>query len=508
MAKKIAAIILALALVLPFAACDGGGESGKNAGLQNGQAENGEYGETAKTEDPEGKDDLPEKDFGGAEFVILVDPDTSFRHFYDVCVEEMEGELIHDAVYTRNLEIEERFNVKISDIQNNNVFEAIRKSVAADSVDYCVAWAMVGDYVRLSQSNMLIDLQNVPELNLGKKYWDQNVVRDFTISGKLYGIMGDISTSVSVFTHLFAVNKVMAQNNGIDIAGIYQMVRDGKWTYDALYSLAKDLYRDLDGDGTPNYADQYGFGVTTAVVDAMFSASGEKLVTRDGNGDFILTPVTARIEAVFNKIGDILSDKTLTSSNWNIGKIEGEILGTGRGGAGWYSIDHKFFNNTVLFVDIDVGIMMDFRSMDSDFGVVPVPKFDESQKNYSVYAYPLYAMLTIPSTYGGDAKALDMIGTVMEGLASASYKHLTPAFYDTAFATKYTRDEESIEMLDIVLRSRIYDWMTIFNFGNIYQSIHSQVEKNSLNIVSLFEKNEAKAQSDIQKLMESYAEND
>ena len=447
-----------------------------------------------------------EKDFGGKEFIILVDPTTSFRHFYDVCVEEMAGELIHDAVYKRNLEVEERFNVKISDRKNNNVFDFIRKSVASGVVDYSVAWAMVTDYVKLSQNNMLLDLQNVPNLNLEKKYWDQNVVRDFTISGKLYGIMGDISTSVSVFTHLFGINKVVAQDNGINIAEIYQSVRDGKWTYDSLYSLTKDLYRDLDGDGTRNYADQYGFGVTVAVVDAMFSASGEKLVTRDANGDFMLSPVTARIEAVYSKISDILSDKNITAGGWNIGKIEGEIRSPG--GAGWYAIDDKFLNNTVLFVDIDVGIMMDFRAMETDFGIVPVPKFDDSQKNYSVYAYPFYPMLTIPSAYAGDGDSLDMIGAVMEGLASASYKHLTPAFYDTAFATKYTRDDESIEMLDIILRSRIYDWMTMFNFGNIYSNIHTQIQKDSLNIVSLFEKYEEKAKSDIQKVVDAYAETD
>jgi len=507
--KKFSFILfLSLLLLITMAAlfsCDNktnGDNNSNNADVQNDVQSDSDN--AAEAEDPAGKDDLPEKNFGEKEFIILVDPTTSFRHFYDVCVEGIEGELIHDAVYKRNLEVEERFNVKISDRQITNIYDSIRKSVTSGSVDYSVAWAMVTDYTKLSQNNILLDLQNVPNLNLEKKYWDQNVVRDFTISGKLYGIMGDISTSVSVFTHLFGVNKVVAQNNDIDISGLYQTVRDGKWTYDTLYSLTKDLYRDLDGDGTRNYADQYGLGTTIAVVDAMFSASGEKLVTRDENGDFILSPVTSRIEAVYSKISDILSNKTINLGSWNIGKIEGDI----KGHASWYAIDDKFLNNTVLFVDIDVGIMMDFRAMDSDFGIVPVPKFDESQKNYSVYAYPFYPMLTIPSSYAGDGESLDLIGTIMEGLASSSYKNLPPAFYDTAFATKYTRDEESIEMLDIILRSRIYDWMTIFNFGNIYSGIHSQLEKDNLNIVSLFEKNEAKAQADIQKLVDAYADND
>jgi hypothetical protein len=469
---------------------------------QNAQNETGEA--DAPAENPAGIDDLPEADFGGRELCIIVDPGTSFRHFYDVNVEEMAGELIHDAVYTRNLEVEERFGARITDRKISNVYETIRKNVTAGSVDFSVAWAMVTDYTKLSQNNMLLDLQTVPNLNLEKIYWDQNVVHDFTISGKLYGAMGDISTSVSVFTHLFGVNKVVAQNNGVNISEIYQTVRDGKWTYDKLISLAKEIYRDLDGDGTRSSADQYGLGATIAVVDAMFSASGEKLVTRNSGGDFELAPVTARIESVFGRLSEILSDPTLTLGSWNMGKIRGEV----KGEPGWYPIEHKFLENTVLFVDIDVGIMMDFRAMESDFGVVPVPKYDESQPSYSVYAYPFYPMLTIPSSYAGDGESVEFIGTMMEALASASYKHLTPAFYDTAFATKYTRDDESIEMLDIVLRSRIYDWMTIFNFGNIYAEIHTQLNKDSLNIVSLFEKNEAKARADIQKLVDAYAQND
>ena len=504
--KKFAFLLFLLFLLVAVVfllACDSNANSGDNNSADEGDNQI-EADDAALAEDTVVSDDLPEMDFGGREFVIIVDPSTSFRHFYDVCVEEMAGELIHDAVYVRNLEVEERFGAKISDRQINNVYDTIRKGVTAGSVDFSVAWAMVTDYTKLSQNNMLLDLQAVPNLNLEKIYWDQNVVRDFTIADKLYGAMGDISTSVSVFTHLFGVNKVVAQNNGVEISDIYRTVREGKWTYDKLISITKDIYRDLDGDGARSSADQYGLGATIAVVDAMFSASGEKLVTRDANGDFALSFVTERIESVYSKLSDILSDQTLTLGSWNMGKVEGEVNGQ----LGWYPIEHKFLDNTVLFVDIDVGIMMDFRAMESDFGVIPVPKYEESQAGYSVYAYPFYPMLTIPSSYAGDDESLEFIGTLMEGLASASYKHLTPAFYDTAFATKYTRDEESIEMLDIVLRSRIYDWMTIFNFGNIYSGIHDQLNKDSLNIVSLFEKSEAKAQADIQKLVESYAANE
>ncbi|MCL2816515.1 MAG: extracellular solute-binding protein [Oscillospiraceae bacterium] len=514
--KKFYYIIFIIAILLIAAlclfSCGNDGESVNNDGnnAADGEGNNAnkgqeEYGNAAPAEDLAGKDELPEKNFNGKEFVILVNPDPAFRHFYDVCVEGMNGDLVNDAVYKRNLEVEERFNVKITDRQTANIINSIKNNVAAGTVDFSAAWVIIRDYGNLSQQNMFLDLNKVPDLNLEKKYWDTNVVRDFTINNKLYGIMGDISTSVSVFTHLFGVNKIVAQNNDVDISGLYQSVRDGTWTFDKLYSVARDLYRDLDGDGSRNFADQYGFSVSPAVCDAMFSASGEKLVTRDNNGDFVLTSVTERIESVYSKITEIIGDKTATIATWNIGTVGGVM----RSSAYEYVYYDKFISNTVLFTDIDVGIVMDYRHlMEDDFGIVPIPKFSESQPNYSVYAYPFYPMLTIPSSYAGDNEFIDFAGTIMEGLASASYRILTPAFYDTAFATKFTRDEESIEMLDIVLRSRIYDWMNIFDFGRISSGIWSAVEKDNLNIVSLFEKNEERAKTDIQKLIDAYAEND
>ena len=503
-------ILLTVSVVLTlFSSCQSSNNGNNSSDKSGDNTDNGGQGESggdsAATEDNAGKDDLPERSFNGKEFVILVNPDPSFRHFYDVCVENMNGELVNDAVYKRNLEVEERFNIKIKDSQTNNISDSIKKSVTAGTVDFSVAWVIIGDYSKLSQQNMFLDLNKVPDINLEKIYWDKNVVRDFTIGGKLYGIMGDISTSVSVFTHLFGLNKVVAQDNGIDVAAIYQSVRDGKWTLDKMYSLIKGVYRDIDGDGTRNFSDAYGLGVSPAICNAAFSASGEKWVSKDNNGNFILTEPTSRIQGVYDKIQEIVCDQTATITTWNIGNVQGDML---KGNTYEYVYYDKFMNNTVLFADIDVGIVMDYRQlMDYDFGVVPLPKYEESQPNYSVYAYPFYPMLTVPASYAGDTDSLEFIGTVTEGLASSSYKNLTPAFYNTAFQTKYTRDEESIEMLDIILRSRIYDLMNVSNFGNIDSSITAAVQKGNLNLASLFEKYKARAESDIQKLVDAYSEN-
>jgi len=502
--KKFCLFILFIATLCLFSC---GGENGNTDSGNPANADKSavsEPGETAPEGDTDGLDSLPERDFGGREFILLT-PANWPGIVYDIWAESENGDLVNDAAYKRNSETEDRFNVTVSDKRADDIDQTITKNTAAGSVDYSAAWPLIRSYGKLSQQNMFIDLNEIPNIDLNKKYWDGNVVRDFTVGGKLYGIMGDISTSVSYLTHLLGVNKKIAQDNGINISDIYQTVRDGAWTFDKLYSITKNIYRDLDGDGTRNYADLYGFGVSPAIHNAAFSASGEKWITKNESGDLILTPLTERIASVYIKLHEILADTQSTLATWNIGDVKSSMLTIPYE----YVYIDKFANDTVLFADVDVNIIMKYRQiMDSDFGVVPVPKYEESQPNYNVYAYQAYPMLTVSSVYTGDTDSLDFIGAVLEGLASASYRTLTPAFYDTSLSTKYTRDDESIEMLDIILRSRIYDFMNIYDLGGMDSALWENIQRSSFNIASLFEKHESRAQADIQKLVSAYAGND
>lgn len=229
-------LIVLLALMLPaFCLLSCGGEN--TPGAEN-KVQGGDTDEAVLAEESGGKDDLPPKDFGGREFVFLT-PANWPGIVYDIWVESENGDLINDAAYRRNDEISGRFNVTVKDKRVDDIDQIITKSSAAGSVDYAAAWPLIRSYGKLSQQNMFADLNDISDIDLNKIYWDKNVVRDFTIGGRLYGIMGDISTSVSYLTHLLGVNKKIAQDNGISISEIYQSVRDGKWTFDNLMPLTE-----------------------------------------------------------------------------------------------------------------------------------------------------------------------------------------------------------------------------------------------------------------------------
>ena len=75
-------------------------------------AENTDESETVEAAEEKVTDNLPEKDFGGMDFVIYTREITTHSPFL---VEEINGEELNDAMYQRNLSVEDRFKVKFSE---------------------------------------------------------------------------------------------------------------------------------------------------------------------------------------------------------------------------------------------------------------------------------------------------------------------------------------------------------------------------------------------------------
>jgi hypothetical protein len=98
------------------------------------------------------------------------------------------------------------------------------------------------------------------------------------------------------------------------------------------------------------------------------------------------------------------------------------------------------------------------RGMDTDFGIIPYPKWDEYQENYLTTSVAYFSLFCVPVT----VRNLEMTGIITEALCVESYKKVIPAFYEVSLKTKLARDDESSEMIDII-RSGL-----TFDFGKIY----------------------------------------
>ena len=98
------------------------------------------------------------------------------------------------------------------------------------------------------------------------------------------------------------------------------------------------------------------------------------------------------------------------------------------------------------------------RDKSFEFGIVPFPKYDESQESY--YSVPFYATpgFAIPVT-AQDAERSAIVG---DALAYLGNEMVLPVFIDVTLKGKGLRNENSVEMLELIIKSSRADLCQIF----------------------------------------------
>jgi len=78
-----------------------------------------------------------------------------------------------------------------------------------------------------------------------------------------------------------------------------------------------------------------------------------------------------------------------------------------------------------------------------------------------------------------------------------------PAYYDVTITNKMIRDEESAEMLDLILASRTFDLGFIFNWGAL-GDLPTTLYPKGADFVSAYEKFEPRALKEMEKTIEAF----
>ena len=348
--------------------------------------------------------------------------------------------MLDDAVYRRNSEVEERFDVKINPISINGAWSnrdaylgAIRNSVMAGSGEYDLVDGYAGIIGTLFSDNICMNLWDVPNLRLNEKWWSELMANELTVNGKLFDMTGDLAINMWSNIHAMYFNKGMIEDYGR--TSPYERVKAGTWTFDAFLTDIKDVSMDLDGDGSLTESDQWGFLVFDSIaLDNLHNAFNipvskigtDGLPTYDLQNEKLIGAVE-KITALAFENPDSLYMK---QGNPNIVADSRAIFTSG---------------NAMYFADTLVACTA-MRDSDTDFGIIPLPKSDEEQEGYYTSSRDGRTMFVIPN----DVKDADFVGLITEALAVASHKYVIPAYYDVTLKTKAARDDESAAMLDII----------------------------------------------------------
>jgi len=90
---------------------------------------------------------------------------------------------------------------------------------------------------------------------------------------------------------------------------------------------------------------------------------------------------------------------------------------------------------------------------------------------------------------------------LLEAMASESFKNLTPSFKTSILKGKYVRDEESSEMVDIIIRNRVFDIAYIYKIAGFENVIRLQIMANKEEVVSAIQKIHSAGETKLEELV-------
>ena len=419
-------------------------------------------------------DDLPEADLNGRDFNILCHEMLTV----EFVAEEENGDIVNDALYKRNTSVSERFNVNINMIQipgswadRDSFMRTLRNSVQSGGSDYDLVAGVTSYIPLLVPQGIFMDI-NAPgsSLDFDKPWWGQDWIKELSIGDTLYLVTGDVALSMWDCMFVFFFNKKLTQDN--DLPDLYEIVKNKEWTYDKFTELSKTVSKDLDGDGKYTQSDLFGFITTTGTVVNAFPGGFDMEITyKDENNIPHPRLDTDKWTQAAIKLLELHHNTNSTLTLPDSSDRETTMP--------------MFQEDRALFFPQTLSYAGDFRAMETDFGILPFPMYDNNQKNYCAVVRNAASLIGIPATAENPGEC----GLILEALAAESYKTVIPAYYDIALKIKQARDDESGEMLDIM---REHLWMNFgysysLSTGSIGNYMRELIESKSSNFVSLYE---------------------
>jgi len=483
--KKHLPVFLAAAVLLVCSVVACGGESaGSGTDVDTASAADTT---AAVTEDMMNVNLPADADYGGytVTFLTLTNYNNNFR--LNV---ESDGETLNDAGAERNNLVAERLNVTFETVELDDPVPTFRQSVMAGETvyDFMLPHA-TGGIAAMVTDQLLYDWNTLEYVDFSQPWWNTTMTESLGIGGKLFYASGDIvMTWQGMQTVIF--NKTYLSGMELE-KDLYDTVFDGEWTMDYMAQIIKGHSKDLNGDGKMTEVDQYGLLDNKGTGYSYMYAADQRVSVPDSEGYPVLTLNTERMAEIVNKYYnlvhsgetylDIYSNASYPTSTYRNIIIEG-----------------RAFLST-----LDVGGLYSYlREIEFDFGLLPMPKFDEAQENYRVFCGA--GLIGVPSNVPDTART----GAVAEALAYYSYREIRPAFFDIVLENKAVRDENSYRVLQLMHENKVFDFG--FNFdGTGYNLIKEVVvDKKSTDFASLYAKKEKVILKNFEKIINAVKESE
>nr|MBQ4318001.1 hypothetical protein [Clostridia bacterium] len=403
---------------------------------------------------------IPKTDMNGRDFVIhVVEPGyAGIPNFHEG---SETGDIVNDTLYRRDGLVEDQFNITIktlTDKSRGTLKTNVNNSVlAGDETYHLILTSMTDGQADLAKSKLLYDLNEIPHLALDEAWWVPNCNEQMNIGGKLYFAASPMVTTFFATPFAFTFNKNLVKD--YNIPDLYKTVLDGDWTLDLLRKYATGVAKDLDGNGTMNEKDFYGMATHTTALWAFYASSG-------------IAPLTINDDYTYNnELGSAKSIDVITNLSEKLSDRNEVYFYNGSNP----SHADMFANGQLIFADHSIaGFMINYRDMDDDWGIIPTPKYDETQEDYYT---SLQVIMPCAAGIPINCSNPEETGLITEMLAYLSDDMLRNAVYDVVLTGRVTRDENSVAMLDKIYADINLDMIYIYRFGGAQQKVFDSISE-------------------------------
>ena len=493
--KIISLLLAAILLSGVFSSCaakeDGNASPASDPGTAAPSAGSDASGneEPAETEPAGPSLSFDRQDYGGTSFHILTCSEADYEYLAD----EVTGERVNDAVFTRNRNAEDYLNIVLDVMYESGNWSSrdtynavVTNSIAAGDSAFDYVTGMISCIQPIASTQYFLNLNELPGMELSNPWWVSSMQKELSLNGKLLSIIGDVSLSLYKGLSVFFFNQNLVTEKGLD--NPFTLVREGQWTVDNMIRLTSDTGDDLNGDGQWTLGDDlYGSVIYEVVWRSMNAAVDVHPVHIGEDGLPVVDDLDERAVNVIEKLTSYLHDH---ADVW-IKDNDTEPR-------------EAFVAGHALFFLGKLSAMETMGDMEADYGIIPMPKYDETQADYHTQIATATQIILVPVTTADPS----VTGHTLETLSFFTWRDVVGEYYENALQTRYSRDADTSEMLDIIRQGAVngfdYSYSTSIGGDPWVNKIVSDYSWRAIAPASAYAAQKKVWQKAIDKILENY----
>ena len=408
--------------------------------------------------------------------------------------DELIEETLNDAIYRRNVTVEDRLGVVITQISQPGMWgdhttwlQTLRNAVNTKSGDFDAAAVYASQGSALALEGMYYNVKNLESLNLDKPWWNSQLLSELELFDTLYVLGGDLTISQVTYAGITVYNKSIFEKYYPSI-NLYELVDNGQWTIDKLYELSSAVWEDTNTTGLMDDGDVVGYVGWNyeggdGWMDIWIAALDVKIAEKNNDGIPELTIYSTRTIDAFEKLKKLHTE--------NAGSISLNLSAT------------AFANENVMFAATALGNCENFRDMTTPYGALPMPKYDEDQEEYATYALNACSLAVILSSL--EADRVDMVGYTLELMAAESYRQVIPEYYSVCLKSKYSAAADDARMYDIIVDGVRTDFGYVYATASI-GGVNSLFRNLNRDFAQTYESNKTTYETRLEELIDKLDE--